>query len=344
MKRWNLQQIILYSHDNRSRPLDLIPGTVNIITGDSNTGKTAVADIIDYCLGSSRCNIPDFVKLRCAWAATLWIRDSTRIFLARRVPDLYRQTTSDYCLYSGSEVTVPTRTDQLSDTASNGGLRRFEDLLGIGEVRGETLGATTRTPKRVSLRNAMAFLFQTADIIINPSVLLRGTQDQRRQDIFDAFPYFLGVVDEDSAAREAKLRRLRRELRRLEREQKEAEALADQHSRRIDELAQRGIELGMLSPHIGTTTQSESLQILRDLAGWHRGTTGGGEPPSLLSKLRAEERTTRTQLRAVGEQREAAEQIWRDASEFRSTSERQTRRLETINLLGEETDSPHCPF
>ena len=50
----------------------------------------------------------------------------------------------------------------------------------------------------------MAFLFQTADIIINPSVLLRGTQDQRRQDILDAFPYFLGVVDEDSAAREAK--------------------------------------------------------------------------------------------------------------------------------------------
>ncbi|WP_089726336.1 hypothetical protein [Candidatus Thiosymbion oneisti] len=230
MKRWNLERIILYSHDNRSHSVDLIPGSVNIITGDSNTGKTALAEIIDYCLGSSRCNIPDFVKLRCAWVATLWMRDATRIFLARRVPDLYRQTTSDYCLYTGTEVAAPSRTEQLTSNTNNGGLRRFEEMLGMGEVRGETLGASTRTAKRISLRNAMAFLFQTADIIINPSVLLRGTQDQQRYNTIDAFPYFLGVVDEDSAAREGKLRRLRRELRRLEREQKEAEALADRYS------------------------------------------------------------------------------------------------------------------
>ncbi|WP_176722358.1 DUF3732 domain-containing protein [Candidatus Thiosymbion oneisti] len=44
------------------------------------------------------------------------------------------------------------------------------------------------------------------------------------------------------------------------------------------------------------------------------------------------------------EQREAADQVWRDASDFQQTTERQARRIEAVNLLKEETDTSHCPF
>ena len=34
------------------------PDKINIITGASRTGKSAIIPIIDYCLGSGKCTIP----------------------------------------------------------------------------------------------------------------------------------------------------------------------------------------------------------------------------------------------------------------------------------------------
>ena len=36
-------------------------GQVNIITGRAKSGKSAIGDIIDYCLGGDSCNIADGV-------------------------------------------------------------------------------------------------------------------------------------------------------------------------------------------------------------------------------------------------------------------------------------------
>lgn len=43
--------IILYSHSGAQRELTFKTSGLNIITGDSKTGKSAIIDIIDYCLG-----------------------------------------------------------------------------------------------------------------------------------------------------------------------------------------------------------------------------------------------------------------------------------------------------
>ena len=40
--------IVLYSHDEQQRTLNLRPGGVNVITGASKTGKSSLIDIVDY--------------------------------------------------------------------------------------------------------------------------------------------------------------------------------------------------------------------------------------------------------------------------------------------------------
>lgn len=60
--------IVIYSHDGEKRVLSLKPGKVNIITGASQTGKSALSDIIDYCFGSSECHVAHGpLRLRVAW-------------------------------------------------------------------------------------------------------------------------------------------------------------------------------------------------------------------------------------------------------------------------------------
>lgn len=52
-----LKKIVLFSKDGKKREVLLEKG-LNIITGDSKTGKSALLEIVDYCLFSSRSTIP----------------------------------------------------------------------------------------------------------------------------------------------------------------------------------------------------------------------------------------------------------------------------------------------
>lgn len=56
-----IQELVLYGRNGKVRHLPFSLGTVNIITGKSKSGKSAVGDIIDYCMGGSSCNIADGV-------------------------------------------------------------------------------------------------------------------------------------------------------------------------------------------------------------------------------------------------------------------------------------------
>lgn len=52
-----IKSIIVFNEDGEKRHVDLTDG-LNVITGDSKSGKSALLEIIDYCLGSSKSTIP----------------------------------------------------------------------------------------------------------------------------------------------------------------------------------------------------------------------------------------------------------------------------------------------
>lgn len=81
--QFKIEKIILILNDNKKREIEFHDG-VNIISGKSQTGKSALIDIIDYCLFSNNCTIPhgviyDSVKIYCL---VLWINNK-RLILAR---------------------------------------------------------------------------------------------------------------------------------------------------------------------------------------------------------------------------------------------------------------------
>lgn len=57
---FQIKEIILWPKNQSFKPrrLPFEAGKVNVISGASRTGKSAVIPIIDYCLGSSKCLIP----------------------------------------------------------------------------------------------------------------------------------------------------------------------------------------------------------------------------------------------------------------------------------------------
>jgi predicted ATP-binding protein involved in virulence len=53
-----LMNVILFNEKGETRNLKFKPNSINIITGKSKTGKTAIIDIIEYCFGNSKFKIP----------------------------------------------------------------------------------------------------------------------------------------------------------------------------------------------------------------------------------------------------------------------------------------------
>ena len=53
-----ISKIVLYNHLGDKRIVNFELGKVNIITGESKSGKSALIEIVNYCLASSSCDIP----------------------------------------------------------------------------------------------------------------------------------------------------------------------------------------------------------------------------------------------------------------------------------------------
>jgi DNA repair ATPase RecN len=54
-----IKSIHIYSHDGQRRDLQFNVDGLNVITGRSSTGKSALSEIIEYCMGRSTFNVPE---------------------------------------------------------------------------------------------------------------------------------------------------------------------------------------------------------------------------------------------------------------------------------------------
>jgi DNA repair ATPase RecN len=82
-----LLAITIYNADGRTRTVDFVPGALNIVTGESQTGKSALLTIVEYCLGRSQVLVPvGPISDTVAWYSALWQLDDGRAFVARPAP------------------------------------------------------------------------------------------------------------------------------------------------------------------------------------------------------------------------------------------------------------------
>lgn len=340
--RWNISKIVLYSHDDQRRVLPFRPGAVNIITGESGTGKSAIVQVIDFCLGSRKCEIADFVKSRCSWVATVWVRDEEECFIARKVPGSNQPTTRRFHLITGSNLQVPAKKELPEDGGETGALSRFTRLLGISDASSETFGAETRDTFSVSARHTLPFIFQSDEVIMNARTLFWGGNDIHRQSIIDTLPYFFGAVDEKHTALQHKLAELRRESKRFEKKIKAIESNEHNRSALVTELVAEATQLGMMSEPDEVLDDSSTLLTL--LASWEAGQDQGAEGGSPLVQLQDREKKFTADFFSIDREVKEAERLVNDVTFFGATVASQVGRLEAVNLIQPHEPLDRCPL
>lgn len=213
---FQILSLILWPKDDYPpRILNFEPGMVNVITGASKTGKSAVIPIIDYCLASGKCSIPvGTIRKACDWFGIVVDTLEGKKLLARREPGDAKQT-GDMFLLEGDDLVIPDRIIEKNST-SDIVKRRLDQLAGLSRLRINPDNEAAYQ-SRVSFRDLMAFNFQPQYIVANPLALYFGADSsEHREKLKAIFPYVLGALTPEMVAARWEIDRLQRSLRQAE--------------------------------------------------------------------------------------------------------------------------------
>lgn len=343
-----IAKLILYSRDSEIRELPLRTGALNILTGASKTGKSAIIDIVDYCTGRSECNVADgVIRKYVGWYALLFQLNEGQIFVARRNPPLGERTSPDIYLARGSALETPAADTLIKNTTVSALEKFLGAAIGISENEHRP-SMPTRDTLEANFRHALLFSFQDQnDIDSKQRLFHRQGEDFVGQAIRDTLPYFLGAIDENRLLKQAQLDQARRQLRQLERQLREAETLDSSTYPRAQALLDEAKQVGLVDERTTATSYEAMVDILRRIASDTRlrdqVVMGDGE--DLLSSLRAERQGLRTELERVNAEIRSTRTFTSETSGYEREAKEQRARLSAIGLIkGGGHDAAHCPI
>lgn len=233
-----IKKISIFDQNNNTREVELTTG-LNIITGDSKTGKSALLEIVDYCLFSSRSTIPkgiidDFGQL---YSIILKLSEFY-IVIAR----------PSYKTGNGGKAYVKVETD---DTFLNSfSLSYFDSIKAkpLKEAQAEVekhLGISVndtrlddeedkRNAGKASLRSFIPFLFQHQNLIANKhSIFYRFDEFYKRKKTIDDFPILIGWESSEYFMYSRELELKKKELKQLEKEERESKLSESDLSKKL---------------------------------------------------------------------------------------------------------------
>lgn len=218
--RFQILRLILWPKNGSSpRTVLFQPGVVNVITGASKTGKSAVIPIIDYCLASKHCAIPvGVIREQCSWFGVVVETAEGEKLFARKEPDL-QQATSEMFLLEGSAVETP-KVIAESNTNAIAVRKILDRLAGLTQLDFEP-DTENGFNNRPSFRDMTAFVFQPQNIVANPNVLFyKADANEHREKLKTVLPYVLNAVSPRTIALRHEAEQISRKLRKLDSELK----------------------------------------------------------------------------------------------------------------------------
>ena len=343
-----IAKLILYSRRGEVREVAFRAGKLNILTGGSKTGKSAIIDIIDYCTGRGECNVADgVIRKHVGWYALLFQLGDGQIFIARRNPDIGDRTNGDIYMDRGSNIETPRGSALFKNTT----VATVEKFLGaaIGISENEHRPPTaTRDPLEANFRHALLLSFQDQnDIDSKQRLFHRQGEDFVSQAIKDTLPYFLGAVDEDRLFKQSQLDQAKSELRQLERQLRDADALDSNTFPRARALVDEAKQVGLIDERTVALTYEAVLAVLQRvvLDTGVRDNLMVGDGEDVLAGLRAERQGLRTELERVNAEIRSTRTFTSETSGYEREAKEQRARLSSVGLIKHgDHDSAHCPL
>lgn len=167
-----IKSIHIYSYDGRRRDLTFHDG-LNVITGRSSTGKSALSDIIEYCMGRSTFNVPEgIIRDRVSWFAVIYQFAGEQVLVAKPSPGEGHSRCSTAMVRRGATITAPTFEELMTNDDDGGVETLLSQLLGIPENRTDVPLESSRDSYDANIKHTHYYLFQKQMIVANKDQIL----------------------------------------------------------------------------------------------------------------------------------------------------------------------------
>ncbi len=344
--------LAVYNATGDRRDIRFVPGQLNIVTGASATGKSALLDIVEYCLGRDRIMMPvGPITATVTWyAALLLLPDGGRAFVGRPAPQAGRASTQRAMLEFGADLEL-LPFDALMPNIDTTALReQLGKRLGIEENLHQPPDGALRPALEAHLGHATLLCLQRQDEIASRTHLFhRQGEAGIEQALKDTLPYFLGAVPRDQALKRARLRDARRDLARVAAAHASAERASETIDSQIRALLSETYAVGLTATG-KAETRAEALSLLVAATAAPSPADAAqprdGEADAAAERRRSlarEQSRLRNQLRALSLERQLLLETADGEDEYRGAVGAQVGRLTSLNLLPPVSASSEAP-
>lgn len=325
-----IRSIHIYSHDGQRRDLRFKVDGLNVITGRSSTGKSALSEIIEYCMGRSSFNVPEgIIRDKVAWFAVIYQFEKEQVLVAKPNPPGGGASCGTVMLRRGTQLQAPEFMELAVNTDDDSIVKLLSRLLGIPENRTEVSLEHSRDSYDANVKHTFYYLFQKQGLVANKDQLFyRQNESFQPQAIRDTLPILLGVSSSERYELESKLRTAQRDLRIMNKKLEQARNTVYTSQEQAIGLYSEAKTVGVIGNIDENPNADGVIDALRLALSWTPETLpddDGGRVSLLedeLARLRQERRDAQARIDAVrqfakragGYENEAAEQIDRLAS------------------------------
>ncbi len=333
MQFW-IKQIILWPKDKRKskQVIHFENNKVNIVYGDSRTGKSALIPIVDYCFCSGDCRIPvDTIRNTTSWFGVLFKTGNQEILLCRKEPGARRSAGEMYYQLDTS-IAVPDviEKDNIHVNDMRDELNRLFDFTDVA------IDDSDFSPiAKPSFRDIAAFLYQPQNIIANPEALFYKLEEaQHQRKLSGIFPFLFGAETEDELIKKYRVEALENEIKKKERELQRSQDVSDRWVKELETQIVKAAELGLTSrPKNKSYSFQENLReveriISRDYNELPTSVENIEETARYIAELRSQENELSNEISKLE---------WRQARIDEAISiynDYQDSKLSTSNYLG----------
>lgn len=341
-----LDTLVLYNRAGQIREVHFRPGELNIITGESGTGKSSLIGILRFLLGGDSPNVPlGPIQTTVSWYGLLAHVGDTKFFVGRPAP-AHGVTTIQAMLIVGQDEIPPF--DELDANSNATDLVDYlGGLIGIEENLNVPAEGHTRRALAANLRHALYYSFQGQGEVANPDLLFHHqNRDFQKQTIRDTLPYFLGAQDPDALRKREELAELRRDVRRHSLQLDEARIARQLGVGRAAGLIADAKDAGLLDIDAVPTDASQAFQLLTDILNADEPpmSIDAVESPSEANNLLERRTTLRNSLREINDKIHGLEDFARVDTDYGSELNEHRARLASIGLIPDATDDhAACP-
>jgi hypothetical protein len=327
-----IKSIHIYSHDGRRRDLAFHLIGLNVITGRSSTGKSALSEILEYLMGRSTFNIPEgVIRDRVSWFAVIYQFAGGQVLIAKPTPSDGRASCSLAMVRRGAQLDVPVFAELAVNDDDDGVETLLSRLLGIPENVTDVPLSSSRESYEANIKHTHYYLFQKQGIVANKDQLFYRQNEQfQPQAIKDTLPILLGISSRDKYELESRLRGVQRDIRLNGKQLEQARTAVATSDEKALGLLSEARAVGIPLPDVGEA--GSWIEVLRSVLAW--------EPASVpeddglrVSAIENDLVSLREQRREVQQRIDAAINYAKRSEGFETEAWEQKDRLTSIKLL-----------